>query len=143
MSYWEFQKGLWKEGCLTLESGYQVSSLFFVLSPAELVVVFNMVSVKVRNSVLNSVVDPGEGPGPPSAHHYFKTKMRPEGLKKIFWTSTPPTSSQGLDDRPSSLICRSGSTTVIIEIDVVFESLTETCSHTRKIYAFFLNLPSA
>ena len=52
-----------------MESGYQVSSVFFVLSPAELVVVFNMVSFKVRNSVLNSVADPGEGPGgagPPS-----------------------------------------------------------------------------
>ena len=45
-----------------MESGYQVSSVFFFLSPAELVVVFNMVSFKVRNSVLNSVADPGEGP---------------------------------------------------------------------------------
>ena len=44
VSDWEFQKGLWKGGCLTVESGYQVSSVFFFLYPAELVVVFNMVS---------------------------------------------------------------------------------------------------
>ena len=34
-----------------MESGYQVSSVFFFLYLAELVVVFNMVSFKVRNSV--------------------------------------------------------------------------------------------
>ena len=49
-----------------MESGYQVSSVFFVLSPAELVVVFNMVSFEVRNSVLNSVADAGKGLEPPS-----------------------------------------------------------------------------
>ena len=34
-----------------MESGYQVSSVFFFLYPDELVVVFDMVSFKVRNSV--------------------------------------------------------------------------------------------
>ena len=90
-----------------------MSSVFFVLSPAELVVVFNMVPFKVRNSVLNSVADPEEGPGGPGPHPYFQTKMGPEGPKKFFLDiDPPPPSSQGLADRAPPLICRSGSATV-------------------------------
>ena len=73
-----------------MESGYQVSSVFFVLSPAELVVVFNMVSFKVRNSVLNSVADPGEGPGGPGPPSLFSDQNEARRAEKIFFGGRPP-----------------------------------------------------
>ena len=39
-----------------------------------------------------TVADLGEGPGgaPPLFSFYFKTKLRPEGLEKIFLETAPP-----------------------------------------------------
>ena len=48
-----------------------------------------------------AVADPEEGPGGPAPPPYCYSKLRPEGPKKFF--ETPPTLSQGLDDRPPSL----------------------------------------
>ena len=49
------------------------------------------------------MADPGDGPGPPPPPppHYFSTKPRPEGPKKIFGRLGPPF-SQGLDNPPPS-----------------------------------------
>ena len=50
-----------------------------------------------------AVADLGEGPGgaAPLFSFYFKTKLRPEGLEKIFLeTAPPPSLSEGLDDLP-------------------------------------------
>ena len=43
------------------------------------------------------------GPTPPP---YFWTKLKPDGLKKIFWKTPhpPPPLFQGLDDLPPTLI---------------------------------------
>ena len=53
-----------------------------------------------------AVADLGEGPGgavPPLIFFNFKTKLRPEGPKKIFLeTAPPPPLSEGLDDLPPS-----------------------------------------
>ena len=43
------------------------------------------------------------GARPPPPTHYFSTKMRPEGPKKIFLETGSSPLSQGLDDRPPPL----------------------------------------
>ena len=42
------------------------------------------------------MADPGEGPGGTGVPPYFQTKLRPEGLKKVFWRPGPSL-SQGLE----------------------------------------------
>ena len=52
---------------------------------------------------LNTVADPGEESGPPP---YSSHKLRPEGLKKLFWDQTPPpliSGSRWLDPPPPYL----------------------------------------
>jgi len=59
-------------------------------------IIGHITSVLQVNFIQIAVADPREGPGPP----WFWTKIRPEGLKKIFLRPVPPPLSQGLDDRP-------------------------------------------
>ena len=46
---------------------------------------------------------------------YFQTKLRPEGLKKIFWDLAPPSLISGSGWHPSPLIWRSGSVTAVYD----------------------------
>ena len=73
----------------------------------------------ITGALLEPVVDPEEGPPLFSD----QTVMRPREQTKIFWRLPSPPLSKGLDDRPLSLISRSGSgivLTIIIQLKLFF-----------------------
>ena len=59
-----------------------------------------------------AVVDLGEVPGGARVPHYFWTKLKPEGPKKIFLETAPPPPYLRVWMTGLPLICRSGSATV-------------------------------
>ena len=75
-------------------------------------IIGHITSVLQVNFIQIAVADPREGPGPP----WFWTKIRPEGLKKIFFKAGPPPLIPGSGwPPPPSLIRRSGSATELIQ----------------------------
>ena len=65
----------------------------------------------ITGALLEPVVDPEEGPGPPIFRPNCHEAQRTD--KNFLETVPPPPFSKGVDDRPLSLISRSRSGTVL------------------------------
>ena len=72
----------------------------------------------ITGALLEPVVDPEEGPTPPVFRPNCHEAQRTD--KNILETAPPPPPplSKGLDDRPLSLISRSGSGTVLMHLSM-------------------------